>query len=66
MVFSRGKFSGALHAVFIYTQNYMIHIYGVRYLPKGIFPRATSHRLFPKWQLPKCAISQAATSQRLG
>ena len=43
MVFSRGKFSGALHAVFIYTQNYMIHIYGVRYLPKGIFPKATSH-----------------------
>jgi len=24
---------------------------------------ATSHGYFPKWQLPKCAISQAATSQ---
>ena len=34
----------------------------------GTFPQdfpqvATSQGYFPKWQLPKCAISQAATSQ---
>ena len=37
----------------------------------GTFPQefsqaATSQGFFPKWQLSKCAISQAATSQRLG
>ena len=34
----------------------------------GTFPKAfsqavTSQEYFPKWQLPKCAISQVATSQ---
>ena len=34
----------------------------------GTFPKAfsqarTSQVYFPKWQLPKCSISQAATSQ---
>ena len=31
--------------------------------PKAISQVATSQGYFPKWQLPKCAISQAATSQ---
>ena len=34
-----------------------------RYFPKGIFPGSNFPRVFSKWQLPKCAISQAATSQ---
>ena len=29
------------------------------------FPKTFSQGQLPKWQLPKCAISQAATSQRL-
>ena len=29
----------------------------------GTFPQAFSLGYFPKWQLPKCTISQAATSQ---
>ena len=28
--------------------------------------RGEGLRYFPKWQLPKCAISQAATPRRLG
>ena len=31
--------------------------------PKDFSQVATSQDYFPKWQLPKCAISQAATSQ---
>ena len=34
--------------------------------PKALSQLATSHGYFPKWQLPKCAISQSATSQALG
>ena len=34
------------------------NVKGVRYFPKGIFLNVQ----LPKWQLPKCAISQAATS----
>ena len=33
-----------------------------RRFPMGDFPNVQ----FAKWQLPKCAISQAATSQSLG
>ena len=29
----------------------------------GVFPKATSKGCFPKRQLPKCSISQAATSK---
>ena len=42
------------------------------YFPKGTFPKLfsqgdfQSENLNPKGQLPKCAIYQAATSQRLG
>ena len=32
-------------------------------LPKVFSQAATYQRYFPKWQLPRCAISQAATSQ---
>ena len=35
----------------------------VRYFPKGIFPSGNIPKVFLKWQLPKCAISQGATSQ---
>ena len=31
--------------------------------PKPFSQAETSHGYFPKWQLPKCAISQAATTQ---
>ena len=31
--------------------------------PKAFSQVASSQVYFPKWQLPKCAISQAATSQ---
>ena len=31
--------------------------------PKAFSQETTSQGYFPKWQLPKCAISQAATSQ---
>jgi len=34
---------------------------GVKYFPNSIFPWGNMG--FHKWQLPKCAISQAATSQ---
>ena len=34
--------------------------------PKDFSQVATSQGYFPKWQLSKCAISRAATSQRLG
>ena len=32
-------------------------------LPKDFSQVATSQEYFPKWKLPNCAISQAATSQ---
>ena len=32
-------------------------------LPKAFSQAATFQGCFPKWQLPKCAIAQAATSQ---
>jgi len=35
----------------------------VRYLPKSIFPRSNFPRVFIVPNVPKCAISQAATSQ---
>ena len=41
-------------------------INGVRYLLKGIFQRATSQMTIFQGQLPKCVISQAATSPSLG
>ena len=31
--------------------------------PKAFSQATTSQGYFPKWKLPKCAISQAATSQ---
>ena len=31
--------------------------------PKNFSQVGTSRKYFPNWQLPKCAISQAATSQ---
>ena len=37
----------------------------VRYFPKAFSRAATSKGYFPYWQLPKCAISQAATLPRL-
>ena len=33
----------------------------VRYFPNGIFPSGSFPRVFPIWQLPKCAISYAPT-----
>ena len=46
---------------FKFKQNTLL--YKFRYFPKGFFPSDNFPRVFPKWQLPKCAISQAATSQ---
>ena len=38
----------------------------VRYSLKTVSPGRLSKGKFPKWQLPKCALSLAATSQTLG
>ena len=54
-----------------FTSNLVANPFMVRYFPKGFFPSgnfprifsqdATSQGYFPKWQLTKCAITQAAT-----
>ena len=49
-----------------FTSNLVVRYFPKGFFPSGNFPRifsqdATSQGYFPKWQLPKCAITQAAT-----